>query len=140
MVKNAQSGFSMIELLVAVVILAVGLLGLMELQFTAMRANTKGEGIMVAASLAQEVIEQITAKDGADSMFDDPTGNDYPWQSGVITAADGSSYEVTYDLEKDYQGVTDLCRIRVNVAPLNVVERGVFTRRGVSMTTLKRAS
>ena len=140
-VKNAQSGFSLIELLVAVVILAVGLLGLMELQFTAMRANNKGEGILTAASLAQEVIEQVTALDGSDDMFHDPTGNDYPWGgSGEVTAADGSSFQVTYDLETDYQGVTSLCLIRVKVVPLNVVEKGVFTRREVSMTTLKRSS
>lgn len=142
-VKNTQSGFSLVELLVAVVILAVGLLGLMELQVTAMRANNKGEGILTAASLAQEVIEQITATDGGHAMFDDPTGDDYPWPfggSGEVTAADGSSFQVTYDLETDYQGVTDLCRIRVNVVPLNVVKRGVFTRSGVTMTTLKRSS
>ena len=139
-VKNAQSGFSLVELLVAVVILAVGLLGLMELQVTALRANNKGEGILTAASLAQEVIEQITALDGSDDMFHDPTGN-YLWGgSGEVTAADGSSFQVTYDLETNYQGVTDLCRIRVNVVPLNVVKRGVFTRSGVSMTTLKRSS
>jgi prepilin-type N-terminal cleavage/methylation domain-containing protein len=138
--KNSQSGFSLVELLVAVVILAVGLLGLSELQFTAMRANTKSQGILVATSLAQEVIEQVTARSGSDPMFDGPSGTGLPWEGGEITVADGSTYNVTYDLETEYQGVTNLCRVRVNVVPANAVNIGVFTRRGVSMTTLKRSS
>ena len=53
--RKGQSGFSLVELLVAVLILAVGLLGLAELQISTMKANAQGDSIMVANHLAQIV-------------------------------------------------------------------------------------
>ena len=39
--ENSQSGFSLVELLVAIVVLAICMLGLAQLQITAMRTNSK---------------------------------------------------------------------------------------------------
>jgi type IV pilus assembly protein PilV len=47
--KSGQAGFSLIELLVAIVILAVGLLGLAELQVTAIRANSHSQHLSAKA-------------------------------------------------------------------------------------------
>jgi prepilin-type N-terminal cleavage/methylation domain-containing protein len=139
--KNTQSGFSLIELLIAIVILAIGLLGLAELQITAMRVNSKSQGILAATSLAQEMIENVIALDSADSMFDSTVlVTDVPWPGGPISLAGGGTYNVTYDMEPTYQGVTNLCRVRINVTPANAVDLGDFTNRTASMTTLKRAS
>jgi prepilin-type N-terminal cleavage/methylation domain-containing protein len=59
--RSKQAGFSMIEMLVAVVILAVGLLGLAELQITAMRTNSKSGSIVAASTVAQMATEEIMA-------------------------------------------------------------------------------
>ena len=59
--KNSQSGFSLIELLVAVVILAVGLLGLAQLQVTAMRANSQTASTTAATAIAQHALEAVVA-------------------------------------------------------------------------------
>ena len=59
--RSKQAGFSMIEMLVAVVILAVGLLGLAELQITAMKSNSKSGSIVAAATVAQMATEEIMA-------------------------------------------------------------------------------
>lgn len=139
--KNPQSGFSLVELLIAVVILAVGMLGLAELQITAMRANSKSEGILASTSLAQEMIERVTAKDSSDPMFNSPVAvTDVPWPGPAITLAGGGTYNITYDMEPSYRGVTNLCRVRINVVPADAVDLGVFSNRGASMTTLKRSS
>ena len=57
--KNSQSGFSLIELLVAVVILAVGLLGLAQLQVTAIKVNSQSMTSTTARALAQKVVETV---------------------------------------------------------------------------------
>ena len=39
--KKMQAGFTLVELLIAIVILAVGLLGLVQLQMTAIKTNSQ---------------------------------------------------------------------------------------------------
>jgi len=136
--KN-QGGFSMIELLVAVVILAIGLLGLAELQVTAMKANSKSEGMIAATSLAQEIIERLTSMNEADPMFDADV-DDAAWPGGAIAVPGAGSFNVTYDVETNYQGVTNLCLVRITVAPSSSGPLSIFSTRAVSMTTLKRSA
>lgn len=137
--KASEAGFSLVELLIAVLIMAVGLLGLAELQITAMRTNTKSEGILSSTSLAQMVIEDVMSRTGGDPLFD-ATVPDTAWPGSPFTVAGGGTYNVTYNVTTNYQGVTSLCLVRVNVTPANAPLLGVFTNRGVSMTTLKRAT
>lgn len=56
---TSQAGFSLIELMIAIVILAVGLLGLAQLQVTAMQTTTHSAGTVGANALAQRIIEEI---------------------------------------------------------------------------------
>ncbi|MGK2905152.1 MAG: type IV pilus modification PilV family protein [Desulfuromonadales bacterium] len=139
--KKSRSGFSLIELLVAVVILAVGMLGLAELQITAMRTNSKSEGILAATSIAQDAIEQVQALDGSDPWLQSATATPLPLSlpSGSISIQGGGTYTVTYERVTPYEGVNNLCWIRVTVVPSNnVASSSVFSRRSVTMTTLKR--
>ena len=59
--KNSQSGFSLVEMLVAVVIIAVGLLGLAQSQVTAIKVNSQSMTSTTARALAQKVVEEIAA-------------------------------------------------------------------------------
>jgi prepilin-type N-terminal cleavage/methylation domain-containing protein len=54
-----QEGFSLIEVLVALVILAVGLLGLATFQITAIRGNAIASKWTVATELAQDRLERF---------------------------------------------------------------------------------
>lgn len=144
--KRSQAGFSLVELLVAIVIMAIGLLGLAELQITAMKTNSKSEGMLAATSLAQEIIEQVTAMNESDPLFDAST-NDQVWPggspgqpAGTFVLAGAGAYNVTYDVLINYQGVTNLCLVRVDVVPENEPLLDVFGRRAVTMTTLKRST
>lgn len=59
--KSSQAGFSLAELLVAILILAVGLLGLAEMQIAAMHDNSLSGAALGANSVAQAAIEEIMA-------------------------------------------------------------------------------
>ncbi|MDA8179118.1 MAG: prepilin-type N-terminal cleavage/methylation domain-containing protein [Desulfobacteria bacterium] len=56
---RAQGGFSLIEVLVALTILAVGLLGLAMFQITAIKGNAIASKWTVATELAQDRIERF---------------------------------------------------------------------------------
>ena len=137
--KKSQSGFSLIELLIAVFILGIGLLGLAELQITAMRTNVKSESMLAAGSLVQEVLEQVIARNSDHAMFN-VDANDVVWDDSPVTVTGGGTYNITYDVETTYQGVSNLCLVRVRVTPASALNLGVFSSRAVTMTTLKRST
>lgn len=60
--KNQEHGFSLIEMMIAMVILAVGLGGLTILFVTAMNTNLKSSRDTGATMAAQSIMEQIAAQ------------------------------------------------------------------------------
>src|SRR6056297_850878 len=121
--RSAQAGFSLVELLVAVVILAVGLLGLAELQITATKANSQNATVLGASSLAQQVLEEIAALDSGDATFyasnsnaDNLEVDNQPWiNNPTRTVAGAGTYNISYSVTTTYQGVSNLCQIQVVV-------------------------
>lgn len=61
--KN-QKGFSLLEVLVAVVILAVGLLAAASMQTTALTATTTSRNTTLAVQLAEEMVDRIRVNAG----------------------------------------------------------------------------
>jgi len=140
MVKNSkgQSGFSLVELLVAVLILAVGLLGLAELQISTMKANAQGDSIMVANHLAQKVIEEVSMADSDDVRFT-VAAVGTTWTGSPFTIDGAGVYNVTYDVAIDHGGVTGLSQVTVHVASAGAIMNVLGARqRLVNMATLKR--
>lgn len=65
-----QSGVSLIEVLVSVIVMAIGLLGLAALQGSAVRFNHSAELRSIANSQAQSMIDRMRAnKQGVESGF-----------------------------------------------------------------------
>lgn len=136
--KSAQAGFSLVELLVAVLILAVGLLGLAELQVSTMKANAQSDSITVANHLAQKVIEEISAAGGDDPRFA-ATVTSQPWTGSPFAVAGAGVYNVTFDVVSNHGGVTGLSQITVHVASAGEVMNVLGNRqRLVNLSTLKR--
>ena len=61
-----QNGFTLLELLIALTILTIGLLGLAGLHIAAIQGNVSGFKISTATAVAQERIEELKALDAAD--------------------------------------------------------------------------
>ncbi len=135
---DGQAGFSLVELLVAIVILAIGLLGLAEVQISAMKSNAQGDSIMVANQLAQKIIEEISMANSDDVRFTSPS-NGTVWTGSPYTIAGAGTYNVTYDVTTDHGGVEGLSQITVHVASAGAVMNVLGQRqRLVDMATLKR--
>ena len=137
--KNSQSGFSLVELLVAIMILAVGLLGLAELQVTAIKTNVHSQGLMAASSVGQMFLEDVSSWPENDVRLDtDDTGRS-DWNGGTVSVTGAGTFNVTYDVDADYQLVDGVTKVTVHVANTQIVTvlgRGLNT---VTMSTLKRA-
>ncbi len=73
-------GFTLIEVMIAMVILLVGMLGVMGMQYYAISGNTSSREMRVATSLSQEMIEQLT---GTPFLLL-ANGNDVPVLGGAI--------------------------------------------------------
>lgn len=89
-----QSGFSLVELLVAITILAIGLFALAEMQTVAMKSGTIAQKITVATSLAQEAMEDIMSRDPADPSLNTSAAN-ISYANNVSIAGAGT-FNVTY--------------------------------------------
>jgi type IV pilus modification protein PilV len=60
---NAEMGFTLIEVLVAIVILMFGLLAVGSMQISAIRGNFMGGNMSIALSLASQKMEDVLNKD-----------------------------------------------------------------------------
>lgn len=138
--RSAQAGFSLVELLVAMVILAVGLLGLAELQVTAVKVNSQSETMLAAATIAQGVIEEIVAMDSDDPIFNANIAG-ATWTSSPVTVVGGGTYAITYDMTTTYQGVTNLCLITVTVeSTTDLMHVGGHRKQRAVVATIKLAT
>lgn len=66
---SRASGFSLIEVLIAVIILAIGLLGIAGLQVTSKRTSFEALQRVTAVMLAQDITERIRANKGELSTY-----------------------------------------------------------------------
>ena len=140
--KKAQAGFTLIELLAAVLILAIGLLGLAQLQVTAIKANSQSATSTAAAAIAQKVVEEVAALPADHSMFDAASSGN-TWPGSPIAVEGGGTYNVTYDVvqvQADGNDVTNLFRVDITVSSTGEVMHVLGNQtRLVEVSTLKRA-
>ncbi|WP_316346868.1 prepilin-type N-terminal cleavage/methylation domain-containing protein [Desulfuromonas acetoxidans] len=77
--SNKEAGFSLIELLVALTIFAIGLLALAGMQVTALRGNSHAHGVTVLTALADGIIEDLWARSGDDEVVISETAGAVSW-------------------------------------------------------------
>ncbi|RMF93246.1 MAG: prepilin-type N-terminal cleavage/methylation domain-containing protein [Candidatus Schekmanbacteria bacterium] len=69
--KKSEAAFTLVEILVAIVILSVGLLSIAGLVTTVIRGNAQSKRLTTAISLAQTKIEELKNKSYDDSDLED---------------------------------------------------------------------
>ncbi len=106
--RTTQSrGFSLVEVLVALLVLSIGLLGLAALQTTSLQYNTGSYLRTQATFLAYDIIDRMRANSTAVADADG-TGYDQPTSSAVTitvncdTSSCTSAELATYDVRKWY--------------------------------------
>lgn len=148
-----QAGFSLVELMVAVFILAIGLLGLAELQLTAIKTNSKSGAITASATVAQMAVEEIMGVkteshylygtmlivDEEDEPWPDDPSNESLLDGGVVDVdGDGDDdFEVTFTSTTDAvgAGVTD---IEITVTSLMGGTLSTMSASGKAFKDLRR--
>jgi type IV pilus assembly protein PilV len=66
-----QKGFTVIEVMIAITILAIGLLGIASMQISAIRGNSLSDNITCALALAEDKMEELMGRDYSDPALED---------------------------------------------------------------------
>ncbi len=93
-----QSGFSLLEVLIALLILSIGLLGIAGLQVTSKRINQEAIQRTTATMLARDMIERMRANASQFTAIYTNAGAGWEFTpSAGITTADTDCFNVTCD-------------------------------------------
>lgn len=116
-----QQGFTLLELLIAISIFAIGLLSIAGMQITAIRTNSSANTLTAGSALAAGILEEILAWP-ADETKVKNLSTDIAWDFDATASTaytkfiNGSGqYTATYSVTPNYNGNADLSRITVVV-------------------------
>jgi type IV pilus assembly protein PilV len=140
--SSNEKGFSLLEVLIALVILAIGLLLLGQTQISGIGGNARGQKITTAATLTQDALEGLMNLNYSALPTDEIEHNfdtDFPvYNNGVAGVSKtfmGMNYTRNYTVDIDYP-ITDTATIMVTVNwvdhagnPHSVTEMSVRRRR-----------
>ena len=88
-----DEGFTLIEVLIAITIFAVGLLAVATMQLSAINVNSTAGQITTRMTWAQDKLEKLTALPYSDHLLEDigdpPSGTDSEGESHQETTSDG---------------------------------------------------
>lgn len=133
--RPAQQGFTILEVLVALTIFAIGLLALAGMQITGIQGNFKAQSVSAKVALSSGVIEEFLAMPGDDPQLTTEITNAL-WPNATNIAIEGAgtcSATVTVDSDPIIGATTytGLTRIVVTVANQegNPVTQTIMKRR-----------
>lgn len=128
---NDEKGFTLVELLIALAILAVGLLGLAGMQVSAMTGNKSANRLSAMTAVAQMAMEDLMAKPIDDPIYSaSATGQTYTLTSTASNMPAVGTMSATYSVALDTP-VTNVTRIIVTVT---------VGTRSLSMISYKRTA
>lgn len=90
--NKPESGFLLIEALIAILIFSLGILGLVALQAVVIKETTDAQYRVEASMFTNQLIAQMWAEDKVNlaTNFASPNGPRYlAWRADVVTAANG---------------------------------------------------
>lgn len=117
-----QQGFTLLELLIAISIFAVGLLSIAGMQITAIRTNSSANTLTAGSALAAGILEEILAWPATEPVLKANSASNAwdfdPAPGATLTQkfVNGSGqYTGLFSVNTNYNGNTDLSRITVVV-------------------------
>ncbi|WP_052572625.1 type IV pilus modification PilV family protein [Holophaga foetida] len=154
-VRAGEAGFSLVEMLMAAFIMAIGLLGLTMLQVMSIRGAQGGKSLSIAVGLAEQIMDQVEVEGRATYLnanftdYSSPTPlnglkyitedtvTDYyridPATGGAVgaTAADA---QFTVVMSQTYSAGTTLSDVTVDVTFSDASSGGAPIQRKASVT------
>jgi len=128
-----DSGFTLVELLIAIFILAVGLMGTASLMASGIGGNRLASMVTVESGIARSVMDEFMARDAGDTVFNTTVTDivyDLDSSSGATTrAVQGITYSATYSIATN-NPVTGMVRLDISITGGG---------RTLSMTSFKRS-
>jgi type IV pilus assembly protein PilV len=118
--KRVQTdrGFTLLEVLVALIILAIGLLAVASMQTSALSSNSFAQRVTVVTALAQGALEDLMARPGTDAIFQTDAANvNYdldPQVAATTRTIQGVTYSATYTIDAN-NPVTGVARVEMTV-------------------------
>ena len=104
---KSQTGFSLVEVLVALFVLSIGLLGLAALQTTSLQYNTGSYFRTQATFLAYDIIDRMRANstaiaDSDGNGYDQPASSNVASGTNCDTTSCNSAQLALYDVKRWY--------------------------------------
>jgi type IV pilus assembly protein PilV len=137
--KNNESGFSLVELLIAMTILAIGILAVATMQITSLKNNAVSFSRTEATTVAQSTIEDLLARDYEDPLLKDTDADGNAGLMDTDVNADFSS--IVFSGNRDYQVFWNISEEDPipDTLTINVIVQWTYgsTPRTLSMTQIK---
>ena len=133
-----EKGFTLVEVLIAMVVLSLGLLGAVALHISAVGANTAANAMTNAVHLAQSRLEALMALEYTRNITDPNLLSDdkTTGKAESYTDADGNGlwdYREIY-MDANHNGVWDAAHVDPNPPPGYVITWSVTDNRPVPFT------
>ncbi|GAG11105.1 unnamed protein product [marine sediment metagenome] len=122
MKKNDEKGFTLVEILIAIVVLAIGVLAMGQMQIASIRGNSIANTLTEATTLAQDRMENLIGL-----SYNDLTAGSHPGPNNPI----GGVYSIFWNIALDYP-INNTKEISVIV---NWTDKGLT--KTVSITSMK---
>ena len=139
MKKSNQKGFSLIEILIAITVFAIGILAVGKMQIAAIKGNSFANDLTKATTLAQDRMEELIGFPYDDTDLDDTDTDDKAGLDDTNATADHNDsnnpvdgrYNIFWNIATDHP-INNTKEIRVIV---RWTDRG--TQKRVSITSMK---
>lgn len=129
---NTEDGFSLLELMIAIFILAFGLMATATMMTKGITANSFAHRVTVETHVAYSVLDEVMSMSTNDVLFDSAvSGVVYdldPSSTSTMRTVQGVNYSATYSITPN-NPVTGVTSISVTVTGLG---------RSITLSSLKR--
>ena len=116
-----SSGFTLVEVLIALTIFTIGILAIAGMQITAIKVNSSANVRSVQTDITASILEEILT--WPVSSFSDIVDEPWPFNAGNETILSGGTYSADYSIDVDYNGINNLILVEVDVQQTNGLRR-----------------